>query len=213
MQVGLLPVKSFRAAKQRLTGYLDEEARSGLARALFEDALMLCSQTSIEWWLVSDEPEALERAGAAGLKTLGDRGAGLNAALVDGLEEVARAGATGVTILPSDVPLARASDVEDLLDTGDLSDIVVVPSERDGGTNALHITLPTTFRPRFGSSSLRAHIDAAEQDALRCSILALPRLALDIDTREDIEKFLAGGRGSGTATAAYLERLSLPAGS
>lgn len=191
MDAGLLPVKRLDRAKGRLSGWLDPDERAALALALFEDALDLCSSTPwLRWWVVSDDGEVLTIAAGRGLGTIEDEGTGLNDALKLAIAEVVNHGADSVTVIPSDVPLAYEEDVRDLVDTGATSDVVVVPSDDDGGTNGLYLAPPDLLEPRFGSASLKAHVDAAADRHLRCSILALPRLALDIDTIKDVEAFL-----------------------
>ncbi|MGH2774377.1 MAG: 2-phospho-L-lactate guanylyltransferase [Actinomycetota bacterium] len=191
MDAGLLPVKRLDRAKGRLSGWFDPDERAALALALFEDALDLCSSTPwLRWWVVSDDDEVLTIAADRGLGTIKDEGTGLNDALKLAIKDVVNDGADSVTVIPSDVPLAYEEDVRDLVDTGATSDIVVVPSDDDGGTNGLYLAPPDLLEPRFGSASLKAHVDAASDRHLRCSILALPRLALDIDTIRDVEAFL-----------------------
>jgi 2-phospho-L-lactate guanylyltransferase (CobY/MobA/RfbA family) len=113
-------------------------------------------------------------------------------------------------VVPCDVPLAFKGDLVDLLDTGATSDVVVVPSERDGGTNGLYLNPPDLFAPRFGEGSLRRHIEIAEQKAVRCALLSLPRLALDIDTIEDVREFLAKPAHAASRTRDVLGGLVVP---
>ena len=170
---------------------MDPDERAALALALFEDALELCSSTPwLRWWVVSDDGEVLTTAADRGFETIEDEGTGLNDALKLAITSIVNHGADSVTVIPSDVPLAYEEDVRDLVDTGATSDVVVVPSDDDGGTNGLYLKPPDLLAPRFGSASLKAHVDAAADRHLRCSILALPRLALDIDTIEDVDAFL-----------------------
>lgn len=191
MDAGLLPVKRFDRAKGRLSGWMDPDERAALALALFEDALELCSSTPwLHWWVVSDDHDVLKTAADRGFETIEDEGTGLNDALKLAITDIVNHGADSVTVIPSDVPLAYEEDVRDLVDTGATSDVVVVPSDDDGGTNGLYLMPPDLLAPRFGSASLKAHVDAAADRHLRCSILALPRLALDIDTIKDVEAFL-----------------------
>lgn len=192
MDAGLLPVKGFSRAKRRLGAELEPEGRALLARALWEDALDLCDSADfLRWWVVSDDPELAVEASDRGFAAVLDRGEGLNAALRDGIEAVKAAGAESITVLPCDVPLARADDLRDLLDTGATSDVVVVPSGRDGGTNGLYLAPPDLIRPQFGPASLQAHLALARRQGCRCSILPLSRLALDIDTPGDVRTLLA----------------------
>ena len=211
MHAALLPVKSLARAKSRLRDHFSDEDRIEIARALFEDALELCAAADfLTWWVVSDDADVLGQAARRDLNTLTDAGAGLNAALRHAVARLRAEGAQSFTIVPADVPLAYRGDLVDLLDTGATSDIVVVPSRSDGGTNALHLGEAGLIDPQFGPGSLRAHVGLAEARKLRCSILSLPRLELDIDTIEDVDAFLAAPRHAPTRTAAVLERLRGP---
>ena len=191
MDAGLVPVKRLSLAKARLQDHFSRADCTRIARALFEDVMELCAAAGfISWWIVSDDAKVIEAASARGLNVVADRGAGLNSALVDAIDAVSRAGARSVTIVPSDIPLAARSDLIDLLDTGATSDLVVVPSRSDGGTNALYMSPPGLIEPQFGPGSLAAHIADAENRKLRCSVLPLERVELDIDTIEDVQTFL-----------------------
>jgi 2-phospho-L-lactate/phosphoenolpyruvate guanylyltransferase len=212
MDAGLLPVKRLDRAKGRLSGWLDPAERTALARALFEDALELCTATPwLHWWVVSDDENVLKAAATRGFETVEDEGTGLNDALRLAISDIVRTGAETVTVIPCDVPLAYEEDIRDLVDTGATSDIVVVPSDDDGGTNGLFLSPPDLLEPRFGSASLKAHVDAAADRQLRCSILALPRLALDIDTIKDVDSFLERPAYGASRTRDILTKLR-PAG-
>ena len=204
---GILPVKSPAAAKGRLARDLEPDAHSAIVEALLLDALDLCLATSdLRWWVVSDDGSVLIDAKERGLETLRDSGRGLNAAIEEGLGAVAREGAQAVVVIPSDVPLAQPDDIHDLLDTGATSDVVLVPSGADGGTNGLYLHPADLLKPSFGPSSLQAHLEAAERAGLRCSVLPLPRLALDIDSIEDARALVARPEQAGMSRTERLLR-------
>lgn len=208
MDAGLLPVKALERAKSRLSPAFDDEQRRAVATALLEDALDLCASVDfLQWWVVSEDDDVLRRASDAGLKTVADPGSGLNDAVAAGIAEVVAAGAESLTVIPCDVPLAYKGDLVDLLDTGATSDIVLVPSGGDGGTNALFLSPPGLIEPAFGPGSLQRHIALAERQRYRCSILSLPRLALDVDTPEDVDTFLASAGDFGGRSAELLRKL------
>ena len=211
MDAGILPVKRLDKAKQRLGEHFSDEARLQIARALLEDALRLCRSTAgfITWWVVSDDPNVLDRASAYNLFGIKDESETLNGAVAFATRKVEMEGATSVTIIPSDAPLAFEGDLRDLLDTGTTSDLVLVPSERDGGTNAVYMRPPTLLDPQFGPHSLNAHMSLAGRLGLRCSMLVLPRLSLDIDTLEDVDDFLRRDT-LGTSTSARVLKTLRP---
>jgi 2-phospho-L-lactate guanylyltransferase len=191
MDVGIVPVKRLDRAKTRLEPLLGGEGRVALARALFEDALSLCAALpALRWVIVSDDGSVRARAAEMGHEVVEDAGEGLNEALATACAAAVELGAASATIVPSDLPLARAEDLQDVLDTGDTSEVVLVPS-RDGGTNGLFLRPPLVLAPRFGAGSVSAHAAAAEEAGLRCSLLPLDRLALDIDSEADVEALLA----------------------
>lgn len=191
MDAGLVPVKRLDRAKERLAGRFDGAARAGIAAALVDDAFALMAATSfLSWWVVTDDTAVAVRAQQAGFGVVPDPGTGLNHALERALRRLIAAGARSVTVLPCDLPLAAPDDLLDIVDTGATSEVVVVPSE-DGGTNALYLQPPDVIAPAFGPNSLRAHLAAAEAAGVRCSLLSLARLSLDLDTPADVERFLA----------------------
>ena len=182
-----MPVKQLGSAKARLSAHLDQSQRLALAQALLEDALELCQDVpELAWCVLSDDEGVLEHAGRRGFRGLRDQGGGLNPALAAAVRQLMDDGATSITVIPIDVPLATRVDLEDLLDTGATSDVVLVPSARDNGTNGLYLHPPDQIEPRFGRASLQAHLAEAERKGLRCAILPLPRLGLDLDTIEDL---------------------------
>jgi 2-phospho-L-lactate guanylyltransferase len=208
MDAGLLPVKRLVAAKSRLGEVFDAEQRFELASALLDDSLDLAERADfLDWFVISADPQVLDRARDRGFGFIEDpEGGGLNASLKHGIAAIAGRGAGSLVIVPSDAPLASAEELRDLVDTGATSDIVVVPAERDGGTNGLFLSPPDLIEPRFGESSLSAFVSEAEEAKLRCAILPLEGLAIDIDTVEDVDAILARG-GSGSRAIALLREL------
>jgi 2-phospho-L-lactate guanylyltransferase len=207
VDAAILPVKRLDRAKARLEPGFGTSERAAIARALLDDALGLCERAGfLRWWVVTDDASVEDEARGRGLATLADRGEGLNPALAQAIAAVLQAGADSVTVVPTDIPLARAEDLRDVLDTGATSDVVIVPSI-DGGTNALHLRPPDVMAPRFGPGSLAAHIEMAERASLRCALLDLPRLAIDIDVVDDVHTFLAQPGSQEGSTGATLRRL------
>jgi 2-phospho-L-lactate guanylyltransferase (CobY/MobA/RfbA family) len=83
--------------------------------------------------------------------------------------------------------------------------VALAPSS-DGGTSAL-LRGPRDIIPAaFGPDSARAHRDLAVSAGVPFEELALPSLAIDIDEREDLEKF-ASSASAGRRTRALLVEL------
>jgi len=211
MDVGILPVKSLVFAKQRIADELGDEARRAVASALLDDALGLCTAGEwIRWWVVTADPVVERRARRFGFGVIEDPGGGLNPALRAAVAYAGERGATSITIVPADVPLGTRTDLLDIFDVGATSEMVVVPALRDGGTNALYMSRAGLIEPAFGPRSLQAHLAHASEAKLRCSILRLPRLELDIDRAGDIADLLerpgAAETAAGRAAAHWTAR-------
>lgn len=208
MHAGILPVKNVARAKQRLAEVLGPR-REPLVRSLVEDALdLVASSEALTWWVLTDDPWVRDQAAERGLRWAADPGTGLNDALREAIGTVMAEGAGSATILPSDTPLVTSGDLQDLLDTGATSDIVVVPERGRSGTNALYLAPPDAVPTRFGTGSLQAHIAAATDRHLRCTILDLPRVALDLDTWDDALEVLRRGRRHRSRTLDLLRDLA-----
>jgi 2-phospho-L-lactate/phosphoenolpyruvate guanylyltransferase len=207
MDAGLLPVKRLDTAKRRLLPHVSEEERFTIARALLEDSLDLCASVDVlQWWVVSEDESVRELARSRGFALVDDPGDGLNSALNAGIAAIRVAGAGSVTIIPADVPLAWSGDIHDILDTGATSDVVAVPS-RDGGTNALYLSPVDVMPPAFGHYSFKAHLAEADRLGLRCTMLPLPRLELDIDTIDDVDAYLSRPKAAESRTSAVLGKI------
>lgn len=211
MNAGILPVKALGSAKGRLAAELPAAARREVAAALFADALDLCAEAPfLHWFVVSDDGSVLEKAAAHGFTPVEDPGRGLNPALEVALSSAIASGAQGAAIVPADLPLATRADLVDLVDTGAISDVVVVPAGDGGGTNGLYMSPPGLMRVRFGDGSLAVHMAEAQEAGLRCSLLPLAGMALDIDTISDVDELLEGGGRPRSRAYEALRRLRRP---
>ena len=63
---------------------------------------------------------------------------------------------------------------------------------------------------RFGDNSFFPHLDAARRAGIEPTVLDLPGIALDIDTPEDLARFMALKPQVPTRTFRFLEGLSVP---
>jgi 2-phospho-L-lactate guanylyltransferase len=208
MDAGIMPVKSLASAKSRLADHLGPTDRRALVDALFEDALELCRGADfLDWYVVTADEDVSAAASAAGLIPVADPGFGLNPALTAAVRLVLGRGASSATIVVSDLPRARPIDIADILDTGSTSDVVAVPAA-DGGTSALYLRPPDVMPVAFGPRSLAAHVEAADRAGLRCSLLPLATMELDLDTIEDADGLLRSDDRGSSRTYRVLKELT-----
>jgi 2-phospho-L-lactate/phosphoenolpyruvate guanylyltransferase len=192
----IVPVKPFMRAKSRLASVLAPEARASLGRSFLEHTLATLAQVPqiSRVLVVSRDPAALVLAASQGAVALPEAGTlGLNAALRHATRVAAKAGVGGVLILPADLPLLSAGDVEQMIETGGAGPVVnIAPDRHETGTNALFVRPPGILEYAFGEHSFARHRERAEHAGARLRVQRLPGAALDVDVPEDLRLYLAG---------------------
>ena len=188
----LIPVKNLAQAKQRLAPVLEQASRTELARAMLADVLdSVVQYHGGEVSLVTNDPYARELAEAYRFEVIrDDRNLGETDAIQMATEVCAARGASGTLVIPADVPLVAAEDLRAMDESAPETGSVVVPSRDKRGTNAILRRPAALFPLRFGNDSFMPHLASAIATNTSCVVLSLPRLALDIDTREDLEELV-----------------------
>ena len=196
MTFGCLPVKSPTNAKHRLRHFFSPEQREALARAMFEDVLLEALKVKgfDRLVVVTNDSQVLIVSAAAGAVVLLENDQRSHSASADrAAQECMRHGATRVMLIPIDVPLARAAEMESLLAASrEMSSpsLVIVPSEDGTGTNAMVRTPPDVIASRFGPNSLPAHVGQADAKGVPVRVMRPEGLVLDIDEPADVSRVL-----------------------
>jgi 2-phospho-L-lactate/phosphoenolpyruvate guanylyltransferase len=114
-------------------------------------------------------------------------------------------GVTHLLRLPLDLPLVRATDIDELLALESAApSVVMVPSRGGTGTNAILRTPPALFPSHFGPDSFAKHQREAEQLGAQIILRRNPRLEMDVDDEADLRELLRHD-SSGTSTGRWLE--------
>jgi 2-phospho-L-lactate guanylyltransferase len=202
----VLPVKTFRLAKQRLAGILAAHEREELARAMADDVLrvLAASPDLAGILLVSGDPEARRLAARHGARLLlQEEEGGHTAASSLGARTLAHEGVAGMVQVPADIPLVTREDIGALLAVpGEAPAIALAPARDERGTNGVACSPADVMPLRFGGDSFIAHRRRARAHGIEPQIVRRPGLALDIDTPDDLAAFLAAP--SATRAHAYL---------
>lgn len=196
--VALMPVKGFRNAKQRLSPLLSGPARELLAEAMFRDVLrqVRLARGLAGTFVVTGDHKVAAIAANIGAEVIREQTENGETCAVDSARmELKNAGSEAVLILPGDMPLVRAVDIEAILMQVPVDTTapftLLVPSHDRLGTNALLLAPPDVIALRFGYDSFRFHTSQAEARGLAVHLLENERIALDIDEPKDLERFLA----------------------
>jgi 2-phospho-L-lactate guanylyltransferase len=186
--MAVLPVKSFDAAKQRLTADLGEP-QGDLAEQMVAHVLAaLCAATSLERVVVvTREPTAAATAVELGAEIVDEPELrGHNAAAALGIERALALGAERVLLAAGDCPLLTASDVDELLARHEGRGIAILTDRHGTGTNGLLMSPADAIVPAFGPGSRERHAQLAAAAKLPWSVESIQGFALDVDTAEDL---------------------------
>jgi 2-phospho-L-lactate guanylyltransferase len=201
--IAIVPVSSLSEAKSRLGEPLDPEERAELVRALLRrtvDAAMAARHLA-GVVVVSKDADLLSESRSLGAATLVQGGGNLNNGLDQARLSVAPV-ATAVLVLPVDLPMISAAEIDGLVEAADVASlrsptlplVVLVPDHHRTGTNALLISPPTAIQFHFGEGSRAAHAAAAA--AAHATYEEVQgALTFDVDTAEDLLKADLDGLG------------------
>ncbi len=203
----VVPVKALALAKQRLSGALAAAVRVDLARAMLADVLDALTQAPAlaGTVVVTADDAAAEIAAQFGADVWDEHAdRGHSAAVAAAARRLAQA-REGLLTLPADVPLVTPGDVASILDAGgEGRRFVIVPARDMAGSNAVLCVPADAVTLQFGAASFTPHLAAAQAQGLAPVTLTLPRVALDLDTPDDLAEFLRFP--SRTRARALLER-------
>jgi 2-phospho-L-lactate guanylyltransferase len=179
-----LVVVPFHDGKSRLA--TARHVRRRLSLAMLGDVLAACDAVG-EVVVVTNDPAAQELAS----QVVDDPGGGQGAAVAAAL---ARRGPGPVLIVNADVPAVVPDDLRALLVATPLGGIALVEAG-DGTTNALSLPAPQVFAPLYGPGSAQRFRDHARTLGLEAVSVAIPNLADDVDTLDDLRRLqLRAGR-------------------
>ena len=195
--IAVVPVRSMRHGKTRLSSVLGTEARETLLRGVANRVVAAAVDSGrIETVLVvSPEAETLAWAAGFGPAVVAvpqpEHRAGLNGAIDAGRAWALDQGASALVSLFADLPLIAPDDIRGLAAR---TEPVVLGADRRGeGTNALLLRLAARgpeFTFAFGEGSLAKHLAEAQRLGLNAALHDALGIAFDLDTPDDWSDFL-----------------------
>jgi 2-phospho-L-lactate guanylyltransferase len=100
-------------------------------------------------------------------------------------------GVESTLVIPADIPLIQAWELEKILKYAPAEGSVLVPAADGRGTNAAFRRPANLFPLRFGNDSFKPHHAAAQAIGQPCVVLHLPGIAVDVDNPEDLQQLLS----------------------
>jgi 2-phospho-L-lactate guanylyltransferase len=208
----VVPFKGTANAKQRLAAALTPAQRQALALVMLEDVLQtLAAVGELSGVLVvTTDPAAAALAAQHGAEVSSAHASEGHTGAVMGQVGALLSRGVGLMTVPGDIPLVTPDDIRQLLDAHATSaGFTIAPARDDLGSNAVLCTPAGAVPLRFGDNSFFPHLATARAHGLEPRVVRLPRIALDIDTPEDLALFLA--TPSNTRARALLDQWGLRA--
>ncbi len=201
----LIPVKNLQNAKQRLAAILDQSSRTALAHAMIQDvcdAVAACRNRP-EVAVVTNDDFASDLARQFDFQIIRDRNVSETDAIETATAFCQSKGAQSTLVIPGDIPLIQAQELEQIFASAPETGTVLVPAADGRGTNAAFRKPGNLFPLRFGNDSFKPHLQSARATGAECIILRLPGIALDVDNPGDLQQLVDA---PGTTRAQCLAR-------
>ena len=191
-----MPHRGLEAAKTRLATSLAPEERMLLASQLLQRVLGVARAVSEDVIVISPARALAEVVEPTGARLIVQRGMGLNEGLEQARFDALVDDVETLVVLHGDLPNLRAEDVATLLNAlpdGDAPAVAIAPDRAGTGTNGLVLRPPGVIRFRFGPGSFAAHTEEVAHAGVPLVAVNKAGLAFDLDTPEDLARWLALG--------------------
>ncbi len=189
----IVPVKRFPRSKTRLAPTLSAQERQTLSICMLEDVLTAIQNTEKFdcTLLVGPDDPSSTIAKNYGTSYLGEvRQESMNASVNKATKWCISREADSTLIIPSDIPLVKPGDLDEIICLCDAStQVILCPSSNGTGTNALLRVPSDIIPPCYGRNSFQKHIRKADRKGIPYRIHRSKRISLDIDTIEDLKQF------------------------
>lgn len=205
----IIPIKNLNNSKLRLSSIFNNETRKKISLLMMSDIFESLTKAKDidEVVAISSDELALAIAIKNGFQIIReDKDKGVNEAVLKANKYSIRKGATSTLVIPADIPLLKPGDIQQIIKAAStLKSVVITPSLREDGTNALFRRPPNIIETSYDKESYKTHTQYSFEKNIRLSILRIRNIMLDIDTEEDIYKFMS--KESQTETYHYLSTL------
>jgi len=185
----IIPVKTFSNAKSRLG--LPQEKTAQLCKIMLEQVLESISQSKIisRSVLVSRDENAFEigkRFNA--IQIFEDDESGVNHAVSLADRYLVENGFDTSVVFPQDIPLMQPQDITNLIKFQTMkTSLLVVPSRKFDGTNALVRTPVDVIETHYDEDSYKIHLTTGKSRKISTSFVLISRIMWDVDNRSDLE--------------------------
>jgi len=188
----IVPVKTFSKAKTRLNLSLDQKLE--LCEIMLEEVVgtIFNSKKIDKIIVVSKDEDALRLTKKFGvIDIIDNEESGVNHAVSLADDYLEQNDYEASIVFPQDIPFLQEEDIEHLLRFQKFpKSVLIVPSRRFDGTNALLRTPVNLMETHYDEDSYKIHLEVGKSLTSNTSLLLLKRIMMDVDNHEDLEFLL-----------------------
>jgi len=189
----IIPVKTFVKAKTRLG--LSLEQKEKICEIMLEEILHTLSMSPLidKILVVTKDKKALEISEKFNVIQIPDEDeSGVNNAVALADQYLLENGFEASIVFPQDIPYIKTQDIEFMLKfKTDSNFVIVVPSRRFDGTNALVRKPVNLMKTHYDEDSYKIHMNTAKENTRDVSLVFVKRIMLDVDNLEDLQFLLS----------------------
>lgn len=188
----IIPVKTFTKAKTRLD--ISPNQKEKICEIMLEEILHTLSISPLidKIVIVTKDKRASEISKKFNVVHIIDNEeSGVNNAVSLADKYLLENGFEISIVFPQDIPYIKTQDIEFLLKfKTDSNFVIVVPSRRFDGTNAL-VRMPTNLmKTHYDEDSYKIHMSSAKEITRNVSLVFAKRIMWDVDNFEDLQFLL-----------------------
>ena len=188
----IIPVKTFSKAKTRLG--LSAEKKEKICEIMLEEILHTLSISPLidKIIIVTKDEKAFEISKKYNtIHISDDNESGVNDAVALADHYLLENGFEASIVFPQDIPYIKTQDIEFILKfKTDSKFVIVVPSRRFDGTNAL-VRMPINLmKTHYDEDSYKIHMSTAKEITRDVSLVFAKRVMCDVDNFEDLQFLL-----------------------
>lgn len=184
----IIPVKTFSNAKTRLDLNIDNKIN--FCKLMLEEVLQTLSITPKidKIILVSKDQEALKLSKKFNAIQIVDDETGVNDAISLADDFLQKNDFDASLVVPQDIPFIKTQDIDFLLSFQHApKSVLIVPSRRFDGTNALFRMPVNLMKTHYDEDSYKIHLTTGKSVTWHTSLVFVKRIMIDIDNNDDLK--------------------------
>jgi 2-phospho-L-lactate guanylyltransferase len=168
---------------------------------MLDEVLSAISQSQISKTIVISKDEAAFEIAKKynTVQILEEKENGVNAAVALAEKYLLENKFVASVVFPQDIPLIRPQDIDELLKYQKSPQLIVVPSRKFDGTNALLRSPINVIETHYDEDSYKIHLTTAKSRNIPTSFALISRIMWDVDDQSDLEFIMSNIEKPGLA--------------